>query len=112
MWLAPEQVRVLPISEKQIEYGRSVLEKLRGESLRASIDDRSETIGAKIRDATMEKVPTMLILGAREMESGNVSVRVRTGGDLGSSSLGDFLLRVKEEVRTRRASETPKQAQG
>jgi threonyl-tRNA synthetase len=112
LWLAPEQARVLPISEKQEGYAQSVLEKLRAEGLRAGIDVHSETIGAKIRNATIEKVPYMLVLGAREAEGGNVSVRARTGGDLGSSSLDDFIRRVRDEVRSRRAPQETSETQG
>jgi threonyl-tRNA synthetase len=103
LWLAPEQARVLPIGEKQNDCARSALDRLRAEGFRATLDEQSETIGAKIRNATLEKVPYMLIVGAKEAENGSVSVRARTGGDLGGSSLDDFVGRLREEVRTRRA---------
>lgn len=105
VWLAPEQVRVLPISEHQRDYAEDVLRKLEAAGIRAGFAGHSETIGAKIRTATMEKVPYMLVVGAKEAESGSVSVRARTRGDLGSSSLDDFIARVKSETESRRSSE-------
>ena len=101
LWLAPEQVRVLPIGEGQHDYAADVLSALCAAGCRATLDDRSETIGAKIRDATLEKVPYMLIVGAKEVASSNVSVRSRTEGDLGSSSLDEFTTRVGREVADR-----------
>ena len=107
VWLAPEQVRVLPITTDQHAYAAEVLARLKAEGVRATMDDRSEKVGAKIRDATMEKVPYMLVVGARESASGDVSVRARTEGDLGSSSLDDFLARVRGEIASRRAPSKP-----
>jgi len=106
LWLASEQVRVLPITDKQQAYAEQVLGILKAEGLRAGLDGRAETIGAKIRDATLEKVPYMLVVGAREAGSQSVSVRARTGGDLGSSTLADFIARAKSEVASRRRTET------
>jgi threonyl-tRNA synthetase len=103
LWLAPEQVRVLPITDKQQVYAELVAGKLKVEGMRAGLDGRAETVGAKIRDATMEKVPYMLIVGAKEAESSSVSVRARTGGDLGSSTLADFIARAQSEIAGRRA---------
>ena len=102
-WLAPEQVRVLPITESQQDYAGKILDRLKTEGFRASVDDRSETIGAKIRDATMEKVPYMLVVGPKEAQAGTVAVRARTEGDLGSSSLDNFISRLTDEVAGRRA---------
>ncbi|HUV38480.1 MAG TPA: threonine--tRNA ligase, partial [Planctomycetota bacterium] len=112
VWLAPEQVRVLPITEAQEDYAREVHGRLRSESVRCGLDDRSETIGAKIRDATLEKVPYMLVVGAREAQSRQVAVRARTGGDLGVSSLEDFIARVKDDVASRRSSTPAKEGSG
>jgi threonyl-tRNA synthetase len=100
-WLAPEQVRVLPISEKHLEYGRSVLGLLLDRHIRASIDESSDKVGAKIRLAQLEKVPYMLVLGAREEEAGEVAVRSRKNGDEGAVSASEFVERIQSEVRER-----------
>ena len=101
-WLAPEQVRVLPISEKYQDYAQNVYEKLRAtEKLRVSIDSNSEKIGAKIRLAQLDKVPYMLVIGAQEEESQQVTVRHRNRGDLGSLELSAFLEQVDREIRDR-----------
>jgi threonyl-tRNA synthetase len=98
LWLAPEQVRVLPISEKTSEYAQGVLKALQAAGMRVSIDERPEKIGAKIRDAQLEKIPVMLVVGAKEAESGSVSYRDRLDGDQGSMPLGDALSRLKHEI--------------
>ena len=100
-WLAPEQVRVLPISEKQLEYGRSISALLLHRNIRASIDESSDKIGAKIRLAQLEKVPYMLVLGAREEQAGEVAVRSRKNGDEGAVSAPEFVERIQIEVRER-----------
>ncbi len=91
LWLAPEQVRVLPISDKVAEYAQHVLGQLHNAGFRASTDLRAEKIGAKIRDAQLEKIPVMLVVGAKEAESQAVSYRDRQGGDLGAMPLGEAL---------------------
>ncbi len=101
LWLAPEQVRVLPISEKVADYAREVLQALQGAGLRATADVRPEKIGAKIRDAQLEKVPAMLVVGAKEAESGQVSFRDRLTGDLGAMPLADAIQRLDTENRHR-----------
>jgi len=101
-WLAPVQAIVLPISEKQAGYAQQVQKKLKEAGIRADIDERSETIGAKIRNATMLKVPYMLIVGDREVESGTVSVRLRKEGDKGSAATQEFLDRILAEIRDRK----------
>ncbi len=101
LWLAPVQVRVLPISEKQSDYARKVLRELLEVGLRAEADLGSEKIGYKIRQATLEKVPYMLVVGAREEASSTVAVRHRTRGDQGASSLGDFLQKTELEISRR-----------
>ena len=98
LWLAPEQVRVLPISEKQTETVQAVAEKLRASGLRTEIDVRNEKVGYKIREAQMQKVPYMLVIGEREAQEGTVSVRSRKEGDLGVMPLDEFLSRVCREV--------------
>jgi threonyl-tRNA synthetase len=96
-WLAPEQVRVLPITDKQHEYAGEVLQGLRSAGLRAEADLRSEKVGAKIRDAQLEKVPYMIVVGGREAEGGTVAVRHRSEGDLGAMPLDAFLARARDE---------------
>jgi threonyl-tRNA synthetase len=98
LWLAPVQVSVLPVSEKFDGYAREVCDKLTVGGLRAESDVRSDKIGAKIRDASMQKVPYMLVVGGREVESGTVSVRHRTEGDAGSMSVDAFLGAAQEEI--------------
>lgn len=98
-WLAPVQVKVLPISDKYAEYGKKVLDALEAEGIRAEIDTRSEKIGYKIREAQTQKVPYMLVVGAKEEEDQLVAVRSRKDGDQGQKSLDAFIADVKEEIR-------------
>ncbi len=98
LWLAPEQVRVLPIAEGQAKYAAGVHQTLRGAGLRATLDSSSEKIGARIRRATLDKVPYMVIVGARETEHGTVSLRHRTQGDLGASDLDALIARLQGEI--------------
>lgn len=102
VWLAPEQVRVLPISEKHEAYAQSVLEKLRAAGLRATVDVRNEKIGYRIREAQLEKVPYMLVAGDREAEEGTVSVRVRTGEGGGAQTVDAFLKDILQEIAEKR----------
>ena len=88
LWLAPEQVRVLPISDKVADYAQSVLARLVEAGFRATLDQRPEKINAKIRDAQLEKIPAMLVVGVKEAEQQAVSYRDRTAGDLGAMPLG------------------------
>jgi threonyl-tRNA synthetase len=101
VWLAPEQVRVLPISEKHLEYAGSILRLLLDRQIRATIDETSDKIGAKIRLAQLEKVPYMLVLGAREEQAGEVAVRSRQNGDEGAQSASEFVERIQMEVKER-----------
>ena len=105
-WLAPVQTRVLPISEKHIEYARTVHGRLRGARVRAELDDRNEKLGYRIRDAQLRKVPYMLVVGAREAENGTVSLRHRTGDDLGAVPLERVLADLAREITARDASLT------
>ena len=98
-WLAPVQVKVLPISDKYAEYGKKVLDALEAEGIRAEIDTRSEKIGYKIREAQTQKVPYMLVVGAKEEEDQLVAVRSRKDGDQGQKSLDAFIADMKEEIR-------------
>ncbi len=98
LWLAPEQVRVLVVSQKFEEYGRQVLAQLSEAGLRATGDWRAEKIGSKIRDAQIELVPYMFVIGGREMDEGAVAVRDRVEGDLGAMSMDDALAKLREEI--------------
>ena len=97
-WLAPVQVKILPISDKFFDYSKKVLKELEDAGIRADIDLRSEKIGYKIREARLERVPYMLVLGQKEEEAGNIAVRSRFLGDEGTKELGEFIASVKEEI--------------
>jgi len=101
VWLAPVQAVILPVSEKFVAYGEEVLAKLRAAGLRAELDTRDEKLGFKIREAQLQKVPYMLIVGGREAESGTVSVRLRTEEDLGGMDVAAFTERVEEKAASR-----------
>ena len=100
-WLAPVQVRVLPISDKYMEYGQKVLAELKEAGIRAEIDTKAEKIGYKIREARLRKIPYMLVVGAKEEEDGVVSVRSRFKGDEGQKGLDAFISDIKEEIKNR-----------
>ena len=100
-WLAPVQAKVLPLSEKFLDYSREVAGKLKAQGVRVENDESNEKLGAKIRNAQLQKVPYMLIVGEKEAEAGSVAVRKRTGGDQGPMSVDAFVEMVKEEIRTR-----------
>src|SRR5512132_1419836 len=101
MWLAPVQVSVLPITDRVNEYAQKVAAELRAANLRVDINLKGEKIGAKIRDAQLQKTPFMLVLGDREMEQGMVAVRERTAGDIGVMSIGDFVEKARNLVEMR-----------
>lgn len=100
-WLAPVQVKVLPISEKYMDYANKVMNDLKEAGIRTEIDDRAEKIGYKIREARLQKIPYMLVVGAKEEEEGKVSVRSRFLGDEGAKSLDEFIVSIKEEIKNR-----------
>ena len=100
-WLCPEQVRVLPISEKYSAYADQVNAELKKNGIRSSVDNRSEKIGYKIREARLSKVPYMLVVGAKEEEEHVVSVRSRYLGDEGAKQLDDFIAAITKEIRTK-----------
>ena len=106
MWLAPVQVAVLPITDRINEYAQQVARELRSAGLRAEVNVRNDKIGAKIRDAQLQKVPFMLVLGDREMEDGKVAVRERTQGDIGAMPLDDFKQMATRLVQTRALTNT------
>jgi threonyl-tRNA synthetase len=95
------QALVLPVSEKFLDHGRRVRDELAAAGLRVELDDRNEKLGYKIREAQMQKVPYMLVVGAREQEAGGASVRLRSGEDLGAMPLPDFAARLAERAAAR-----------
>ncbi|MBP3940832.1 MAG: threonine--tRNA ligase, partial [Christensenellaceae bacterium] len=101
VWLAPVQVKVLPISDKFAEYGEKLIREMKAAGIRCEMDTRSEKIGFKIREAQLEKVPYMLVVGAKEAEEGKVSVRSRDEGDKGSFEIADFVAMVAEKNASR-----------
>ena len=100
-WLAPVQVKVLPISEKHLDYGKKVFQELEAAGIRAEIDERAEKIGYKIREAQMNKIPYMLVVGAKEEEQELVAVRSRFAGDEGQKGIDEFIEAVKEEIASK-----------
>ncbi|HHX55467.1 MAG TPA: threonine--tRNA ligase, partial [Clostridiales bacterium] len=100
-WLCPEQVRILPISDKFHDYGNKILEELKANGIRASVDERAEKIGYKIREARLERIPYQIIIGQKEEENNAISVRSRYLGDEGSKDLDDFINDICKEVRTK-----------
>jgi threonyl-tRNA synthetase len=101
-WLAPEQVRILPISEKTIDFAETAAIKLADLGVRLTVDHSSDKIGAKIRNARLDRVPYMLVIGQREAEEGTVSVRHRDKEDLGARPLDQFADELMTEIRQRR----------
>ncbi|WP_367925063.1 threonine--tRNA ligase [uncultured Ruthenibacterium sp.] len=101
VWLAPEQVRMIPISEAHREYARKVAEELDNAGIRVTVDDRNEKMGYKIRQAQLEKVPYMLVVGAKEMEDGTVSVRARKEEKGGTKTVAEFKAQILEEIASR-----------
>ena len=100
-WLCPEQVRILPISDKYADYANSVLKELKKNGVDATVDTRTEKIGFKIRDARLSRLPYMLVVGEKEEAEGSVSVRSRFAGDEGSKKLSDFVDMICKEIRTK-----------
>jgi threonyl-tRNA synthetase len=98
LWLAPVQTVVLPIADRHLPYATSIRDQLRGAGLRADLDERQEKIGYKIREAQLQKVPYMLVIGDRESAEGTVSVRTRAGGDQGASPVDAFIASAREEI--------------
>jgi len=105
-WLAPLQVKILPISDKFMDYANTILQTLKNADIRAEIDDRSEKIGKKIRDTELAKVPYMLVIGEKEMNEGKASVRRQGKGDLGSKVVEEFISEIVSEIKERRREET------
>jgi len=105
VWLAPVQAVVLPITDKQLEYGQAVTQRLKDAGIRVELDDRKEKVQLKIRDAQMQKVPYMLVVGDREAEAGAVSVRHRKHADMGAKPLEEFIAEVTKLVETKNTVE-------
>ena len=104
-WLAPVQVKVLPLSEKFLDYASEVQKQLLDAGLRAELDERSEKLGYKIREAQSLKIPYMLVVGGKEQENGTVAVRTRLGGDQGAVPTAEFIAAIKEEIAEKRLPE-------
>jgi len=99
LWLTPDQVNIVPVSEKYEEYAKKVCDLLNNSDIRASIDDRNETLGKRIRESEMKRIPFLVIVGEKEMNEGTVSVRRQGGIDAGSMSAGDFVTLVSNEIK-------------
>jgi len=108
LWLAPEQVRLVPISDKVLDYAKATLDQLVAAGLRASLDTHSDKLGAKIRRAEIEKIPYVLVIGGKEAESQSASVRSRAKGDEGVHKVADLLARFSQEIATRALAEKKK----
>ena len=100
-WLAPNQAVVINITDKQAEYSKNVVKKLKESGFRAKSDLRNEKIGFKIREHTLRRIPYMLVVGDKEMESGQVAVRTRRGEDLGTMSVEDFITHIGNDVTSK-----------
>ncbi|MBQ7896098.1 MAG: threonine--tRNA ligase, partial [Oscillospiraceae bacterium] len=100
-WLAPVQVKVMPITDRTADYAIALADKLNGLGMRAETDLRNEKIGYKIREAQMQKLPYMLVVGDKEAENGTVSVRTRGGVDLGAMPVDEFIAKIQEEIATK-----------
>ena len=105
-WLAPEQVRLLPIADRHVEYANKLREKLLDLDVRATVDDAQEKIGYKIRNGQLQKIPYMLVIGDREMENGAIAVRSREAGDLGTKSVEEFIAELTQEINEKRLSKS------
>ena len=105
LWLAPVQASILPISDKYIEYAEEVKMQLKKADIRAEVDDRNEKIGKKIREAEMNKIPYMLVVGEKEMNEKQVAVRKQSKGDIGTKSIEEIINFLKEEVENKSAIE-------
>ena len=101
LWLAPTQVVILPITDKNLDYANNVCEKLKGAALRVEIDARNETLQAKIRDATLQKIPYIVVIGEREEKTAKIAVRTREGKDLGQINLEDFVKRILADIASK-----------
>ena len=101
MWLAPTQVKLLPVADRHLDYVYEIKNVLEAQGMRVEVDSRSEKIGYKIREAQLEKVPYMFIIGDKDIEAQTVSVRHRKNGDLGAMKLEEFIEKAVEEINTK-----------
>jgi threonyl-tRNA synthetase len=111
LWLAPVQATVLPLADRHLDYARQVRDELTQAGLRVELDDRVEKIGYKIREAQLQKVPYMLVIGDREVTEGTVSVRHRSAGDLGPRTAKTFVADALDEIRRKDAGAPPPAAE-
>jgi threonyl-tRNA synthetase len=100
LWLAPKQIAILPISDKFIEYAEKIAKDLKAQGFRIKLDERAEKIGKKIRDAEMMKIPYMCVIGEKEVESQQISIRKHGKGDIGTFSIEDFALLLRNEINS------------
>ena len=100
-WLAPLQVKILPISDKFMDYANTILQKLKNADIRVEIDDRNEKVGKKIRDTELARVPYMLVIGEKEMNEGKASIRRQGIGDLGAKDMDEFIAEISKEIKER-----------
>jgi len=102
-WLAPTQVMIIPVSADQQDYARELADKMKAHLIRVEVDERDEGVGYKIREAQVDQIPYMLIVGSREVESNSVSVRERREGDLGEMAIDDFISRINREIAEKKS---------
>src|SRR5262249_21218264 len=105
VWLAPGQAIVLPITDRQTEYARSIHKELEAAGIRATVDERSEKVNLKIREAQLQKIPFMLVVGDREQENGQVAVRNRKHGDQGAKPLAEFIAQIRGLIDSKAVTE-------
>ena len=101
VWLAPVQAMIIPIADRHLEYADRVLQSLKAVGVRAEVDSRSERMNAKVRDAQLQKIPYMLVVGDKEAADNAVSVRLRTNENLGATPLENFIARITEIIKTK-----------
>ncbi len=104
-WLAPVQAIVLPITDRHVDYGRQVVARLKEARIRVTLDDRSEKVNLKIREAQLQKIPYMLVVGDREVQNGAVAIRNRKHGDQGAKPVDDFLAEIRKLIDSKAPSE-------
>ena len=102
LWLAPEQIRIIPIADRHVEYAEEVLKELKKSGFNGTVDGRSETMQSRIRDAEMQKIPYVLVVGDKEDENATVSVRPHGKKDTGMMEQADFIKMIKEEVKKKK----------
>jgi len=105
VWLAPVQAVLIPIADRHVEYASKLYAEMRSQDIRVQLDDRSERMNMKIREAQLNKIPYMLVMGDKEVESGTVSVRLRNGEDLGSQQCSAFMQRLESVIKSRELHE-------